>query len=113
MHELSIAINVIEIAKEYAEKANAKVIHEIEIEVGDMSGVVLESLEFALDCSVKNTILENTKRIITKVVGKARCNNCSNEFEINDLYYPCPKCNQFNSEVIQGKELRVKSINID
>ena len=58
MHELSIAMNVIEIADEYAAKANATVVKEIEIEVGELSGVVLDALEFAMEVAVKNTILE-------------------------------------------------------
>jgi hydrogenase nickel incorporation protein HypA/HybF len=113
MHELTIAANVIDIADEYAKKANAKIIYEIEIEVGFMSGVVYEALEFALKSCTENTILENSKITIIRIPGIAKCKKCSHEFEIEDLYTPCPKCKHFGYDIIQGKELRVKSINID
>ena len=106
-------MNIIDIANEFAAKENVKVINEIEIEIGEVSGVVYEALEFALECIVKNTILENARRTIIKISGKARCVSCSNEFKIEDLYTPCPNCGHFGSDIIQGKELRVKSLVVD
>ena len=49
MHELSIAVNIVEIAEENARKEDAKLISEIELEIGSQSGVVLEALELALE----------------------------------------------------------------
>jgi len=113
MHELSIAMNIIDIAGEYAEKAKAKVVHRIEIEVGELSGVVFEALEFAMENAVKNTILENAKWFIHKISGKVLCENCSYEFDTDNVYTPCPKCGDYRQEIIQGRELRVKSITVD
>ena len=113
MHELSIARGIIDIAGETARKNNIKVISEIEIEVGTISGIVIESLEFALEVSVKNTILENAKTTIIKIPCKAKCLNCSHEFEIDNYYTQCPQCEHFNFDILQGKELKVKSIIVD
>jgi hydrogenase nickel incorporation protein HypA/HybF len=113
MHELSIALNIVEIAKENAQKAKSNSIKEIELVVGELSGVVYEALEFAMDEAVKNTILENAKRTIIRIPGKAKCDSCSHEFDLKDIYTPCPKCNSFMSEIIEGKELRVKSLIVE
>lgn len=113
MHELSIATNIVEIAVEYAEKNNASVVKEIEIEVGELSGVVVEALEFAMDSATKQTILENAKVKIDFIHGKAKCNHCGHEFPVSSIYEVCPKCNSYNSEIIKGKELRVKSLIVD
>ena len=44
MHEFSIALNIVDIASRTAKKAKAKKINEVEIEVGIISGVIVEAL---------------------------------------------------------------------
>ncbi len=113
MHELSIATNIVEIVKEYTDKEKASSVNEITIEVGIVSGIVVHALEFALEEAVKDTVLQNAKINILEISGKAKCNKCSHIFEINEIYTQCPKCLDFNSDIIQGKELKVKSIIIE
>ena len=110
MHELSIATNIVEIAEESAKQSNTTVITEIELEVGELSGVVYEALEFAMVEAVKNTMLQNAKRIIIRIKGLAKCSECLHEFYVDDIFTPCPKCQSFKNDIIQGKELRVKSL---
>ena len=113
MHELSIAMNIVEIANEEAEKANVTLVREINLEVGTLSGIVIEALEFAMDEAVKNSVLQNAKIKIRKVPAKAKCLKCSTEFPVEDYYTPCPECNNFETELINGKELKIKSLVID
>ena len=113
MHELSIAMSVIDIADEYAAKANAKSVNEIEIEVGELSGVILEALEFAMEVAVKDTILENATCHYIKIPGIVRCKQCSHEFTTSNLYTPCLECNSYEQEFVSGRELRVKSLIVD
>ncbi len=110
MHELSIAMSIVEIAEDSAKQSNVSIITEIELEVGEMSGVVYDALEFAMEEAVKDTILQGAKRKINIVEGRARCLSCSHEFHVQDVFTPCPECASFDSEVIAGKELRVKSL---
>ena len=49
MHEFSIALNIVDIASKTATDASATKINEVEIEVGILSGVIIEALEFALE----------------------------------------------------------------
>lgn len=113
MHEFSIAMNIVDIATEYAEKDNTSVVKEIEIEVGELAGVVMDALEFSLELAVKETILDGARRNIISVPGKGRCTNCSHVFEIHDLYTICPECSSPAPEIIQGRELRVKSLVVE
>jgi hydrogenase nickel incorporation protein HypA/HybF len=112
MHELSIAKNIVEIASEQAKKNNLTEVDEIEIEVGRLSGVEIEALEFVLEIVTKQTILENSRTIITLIPGLARCLICSKEFGTDSFFSQCPECKGFNFQIIQGQELRVKSLNI-
>jgi hydrogenase nickel incorporation protein HypA/HybF len=110
MHELSIAMSIVDIAEENAAASGVKSVSEIQIEVGDISGVVHEALEFAMEEAVKNTVLQNAKRVVITIPGKAKCLECKHEFEIGDVFTPCPQCSSFNNEIISGQELRVKSM---
>jgi len=113
MHEFSIAMNIVDIATDYARKENAIAVKEIEIEVGELSGVVMDALEFCMDAATKESILEGASRNIYSVPGKARCRSCSHEFMIQDLYTLCPMCNSPAPEVIEGGELKVKSLLVE
>lgn len=113
MHELSIVMNIIEIAEENAKKANASVIMEIELDIGKQAGVVIEALEFAIESAKKGTMLENAKFIINEIPALARCTSCRNEYETEDLFSPCPKCSNPFSEIFQGRELKVKTLRVE
>jgi len=112
MHELSIAMNIIDIASEQARINNLSIIDEIEIEIGKLSGVEIDALKFAMEIATKRTILENSKTIISEIPGQARCLNCLQEFMIDNFFAQCPECKHFNFEIIHGQELRVKSLNV-
>ena len=113
MHELSIAVGIVDLAEKEAAKAGAKMITVIELEVGSVSGIMMDALNFAWPVATKGTILENTERIIHHVTGKAKCTQCGEVFEIDNLYDPCPKCNNYFKDIIQGKELRIKSLTVN
>jgi Zn finger protein HypA/HybF (possibly regulating hydrogenase expression) len=44
MHELSIALSIVELAANEAHKENATEVYEIELEIGEMAGIDPEAL---------------------------------------------------------------------
>lgn len=113
MHELSMVMSILDTVEENAKVHNAVSVSEIELEVGELSGVEFEALEFAFECAQRTELLKNAKVIINKISAMARCKSCNNEFETSDYYTPCPECNNYDFDVIKGKELKIKSIKID
>ncbi|MBN2215060.1 MAG: hydrogenase maturation nickel metallochaperone HypA [Bacteroidales bacterium] len=113
MHEFSIALDIVEIAVETAKANNAKTVNEVEIDVGEMSGVIYEALEFALQSAIKGTILENSKFRLNRIKAKAICNKCKHDFEPTDVMSVCTSCGSSDISLVRGKEMKVKSINID
>jgi hydrogenase nickel incorporation protein HypA/HybF len=112
MHELSIAMSIIEIVEDYSNRESATNVLEVELEIGKLSGIDYDSLTFALEATIKNTKFENTRFVIDQVQAKARCINCNIEFEIEYLFSACPECKNFGIKVIQGQELRVKTLKV-
>jgi len=110
MHELSLALEVIDLASREAEKNRIATIMEIMIEVGNLSGVEADAFEMALDMVVKDTILENAVKKIIRITGKGRCTSCDLEFEMKNILDCCPECNCYSSEIIGGREFRVVSL---
>ncbi len=110
MHELSIAMSIVEIAEENVQQSKLSKVTEIELDVGELSGVVFDALEFAMVEAVKDTVLKDAVRKINRIPGKAKCKECGCVFEVEDIYTPCPECASFENEVINGKELKVKSL---
>jgi len=81
MHELSIAVNIVDLATEEAANANAKKILRLELEIGKLSGVLPDALEFAMEEAIKGSMLENAAISYNYIPAIANCPDCCNEFE--------------------------------
>jgi hydrogenase nickel incorporation protein HypA/HybF len=110
MHELSIVMSIIEIAQQQAFQANAKGIDEIELDIGSMSGIEMDSFEFAWNQAVKGTILAEAIKKVNRITAKAQCLDCNHEFIIHQYFDPCPICGSHLIQMLKGKELKVKSL---
>lgn len=113
MHELSIAMSIIEIAEENARREKASVINEIELDIGTQAGIVLDALDFAMQSAVMGTMLENAEVKINTIQARGVCSKCKHEFTLTDMFQPCPECSNPFSEIIQGRELKVRSLKVE
>jgi hydrogenase nickel incorporation protein HypA/HybF len=113
MHELSLAMEVIDLVQREAEKSGVSRILEIRIEVGDLSGVEADPFQSALELIVKDTILADAAVQIVRTAGKGHCRNCNREFEMKHRLDTCPECRCFPAEFTGGQEFRVLSIESD
>ena len=110
MHELSLALEVIELAQREADKNKVVEIQEILIEVGDLSGVEADAFQAALELLVKDSILDGAMLKINRIPGNGNCYTCRQEFIMNNRLDTCPVCHSFPSEIKGGDEFRVISL---
>jgi hydrogenase nickel incorporation protein HypA/HybF len=110
MHELSIVMGIIDVAKKELAKAKLDRIETIELDIGTLSGIEFEALDFAWEMAVSDTVLENAERKINRIQAKAKCVSCGYTFNTNSIFDQCPKCNEMFTEILSGKELKIKSI---
>ncbi|HIP47967.1 MAG TPA: hydrogenase maturation nickel metallochaperone HypA [Lutibacter sp.] len=110
MHEMSIAIGIVNIATDEAKKANVENFAAIDLEIGTLAGIEYDSLDFVWEAAIKDSVLEKAIKNIHKIQAKAKCVDCENEFPIKFIHDSCPKCGSFLKIILQGKELRVKSL---
>lgn len=113
MHELSIAMSIVDIVEDYVKKADASKVKRLELEIGTQSGVVDEALKFAMDEAFKGNALDGAEVQIHKIQAEAKCDACSAVFAVDDIFSPCPECGVVRNELVKGKELNVKKIIVD
>ncbi|MCF8237636.1 MAG: hydrogenase maturation nickel metallochaperone HypA [Saprospiraceae bacterium] len=112
MHELSIAMSIVDIAREAVEKAGAQAVEHIELEIGQLAGIELQALEFAWSEAVRGSVLAHATKSINHISGEARCMECNTAFPIQAAYDRCPSCTSLFIEVVHGKELRVHALTV-
>lgn len=110
MHEMSIAVSIVDIAEAEAEKANVKAFSEIVLDIGTLSGIEIDALEMAMASACKGTVLNKAKLKINIIHANARCRQCGEKFEVDNMFSVCPSCGVYDLEIVQGKELKVKSL---
>lgn len=110
MHEFSLATEIVELARETALQAKKTTITELELEIGELSGVEEPALITALDSLMPNTILDNAKVKIKHTKGEAMCTECRMIFLLSDLFSLCPNCGGYAKKITSGKEFRLISV---
>ena len=112
MHEMSIAMSIVEIAEKEAKKAKVSQFAAIDLEIGTLAGIEFDALEFVWEAAVQKTVLEKAEKRIKKIPAKARCGDCEKIYSLEFIHDNCPECGSFLKTILQGKELRVKSLEV-
>ena len=110
MHEMSVVINTVNMAEEYARKNGATKILKIVLEIGEFNSVVPEYIRYFFPDVVEGTMLEGAELEIETAVGMARCRNCGNEYPWKQSDYRCPICKSEECSIISGRDFVIKEI---
>jgi hydrogenase nickel incorporation protein HypA/HybF len=114
MHELSIAMSMIEMATEEAERRGGVRVHAIHLKLGELSGVVREALLFSYEVACGGTPLEGSRLVIEEVPVVVYCPSCRAETAIISVQqFCCAVCHTPASQIVQGKELEVTALEIE
>jgi hydrogenase nickel incorporation protein HypA/HybF len=113
MHELSIALSIVDLAEEEARKANAVTISKVDVEIGTMAGIDPDSLLFAWDSVVQGTMAQQSTLVIHTIDAEAHCLECGKDFPAEHFFVQCPHCSSYRYQIIKGKELRISSLIVD
>jgi hydrogenase nickel incorporation protein HypA/HybF len=113
MHELSIAMSMVEMAEEEAARRGGVKVFAIHLKLGHLSGVVKDALLFSYEVACQGTALEGSQLIIEEVPVVVYCPTCRAETPLASLQrFCCATCGTLTPEVVQGKELEVVALEI-
>jgi len=113
MHELSIAISIVEHVEAAAAAEPNATIRAVRVRVGAYSGVIPQALRFAWDVATEGTRLAGSTLEIEEVAAAAYCPACEAQRELPDLRLRCPVCGGPTPQLVRGKELDLQRVELD
>jgi hydrogenase nickel incorporation protein HypA/HybF len=112
MHELSIAMSIVELVEEEAECRGVQV-EAVHLKLGALSGVVKEALLSCYEMACEGTQLQGSRLLVEDVPVVIFCLSCRAQRPLKSVQlFCCPECGTPASEVVQGKELEVVALEI-
>ncbi len=113
MHELSIALNLIEIAAEEARQRGVRVTA-LHLKVGPLSGVVAEALVSAYELAREGTLLDNSRLEIEETSITMNCPACDAPRAVASIQnLCCSACGEPAMEITGGRELELTALEIE
>jgi hydrogenase nickel incorporation protein HypA/HybF len=112
MHELSIAISIVELAEEEAERRGVQV-DAVHLKLGALSGIVKDALLSSYEMACENTRLQGSRLVVEEVPVMIFCPRCRGQRTLSSVQlFCCPECGTPCSEIVQGKEIEVVALEI-
>jgi hydrogenase nickel incorporation protein HypA/HybF len=111
MHELSIAMSIVEMAQEQAEIHGHAQVQAVHLRLGLLSGVAKEALLSCYEMACEATPLEGSQLLIEEIPVEVFCPQCEVPRAIRSIqWFCCPECGASTPTVLRGKELEVVAL---
>lgn len=113
MHELSIALGIVDLACEELNRLGAARVEAVHLRLGLLAGVVKEALLFSFQAAATGTPLAGARLQIEDVPVTVWCVPCSAERRLAVVARRrCPVCDAVTPEVVRGEELELVALEI-
>jgi hydrogenase nickel incorporation protein HypA/HybF len=113
MHELSIALSIVDAAAEEAARNGAARVTAVHLKLGEMSGVVPEALRSAWDLATEDSPIAGAELKIDEEPATAICETCGGARRIKSISeMACRECGAHVGELVSGRALEVTGIEI-
>lgn len=113
MHELSIAVSMIDQIIEEAESRGGLKVEVVHLKLGIFSGVYEDALLFAYELACEGTALEGSRLEIETIPLVIHCPLCGKDQIPSSVYQLyCPECLTPAHEIVTGREIEVASLEV-
>jgi hydrogenase nickel incorporation protein HypA/HybF len=113
VHELSIAVSIVDGALEELRRRGAEEVTAIYVRVGRLSGVDRDALLFSYGLAVQDTALARSRLVIEPVEVAIFCPQCQAERPTRDFpMLICEACGALAGSVVHGNELEMTGMEI-
>jgi hydrogenase nickel incorporation protein HypA/HybF len=114
MHELSIAMSIIELAEEESERHGGAPVTAVHLKLGVLSGVVKEALLGSFEMACEETPLKGARLVVEELPVLIFCRTCQAQRSISSVQlFCCMECGTPSGDIVQGKELEVVALEIE
>lgn len=111
MHEVSLAFEIIEMSRAVAQQHQALQVKAVHIAVGQLAGVEVDALQFALNNMRMDDMFEGTVFHIHVVPAQGQCKHCNAIQHVERFGDVCKQCGN-PLQLIEGTSLQLSSIEI-
>jgi hydrogenase nickel incorporation protein HypA/HybF len=102
----------VDIIRQYVPESQTPDIRLVRVRVGQMAGIVPDSLDFCFGAIVDGTPLSGARLDIEETVVRCHCEGCDEVFAVEGAAFLCPRCGSGDIKVISGTELQVVEIEL-
>jgi hydrogenase nickel incorporation protein HypA/HybF len=113
MHELSLAQGILNLVQEHVPPERLAAVRLVRVDVGRLSGVVADSLEFCFSVLVEETPLKDSRLEPNTIPLRLACADCRETFVSEGDIFHCPSCDGSRTTVVSGMELLVAEIELE
>ena len=113
MHELSIAMSIVEQTEQIRKEQSAQKVVRVFLRLGILSGVEHESLAFSFPLAAAGTGTAEAELIINSSPVKLRCGICGSESASDNTFLICRACGSDVVRLISGQELVLESLELE
>ena len=110
MHELSIAVGLIEQVEALLDENQAALATRVCVRIGSLSGVEPEALRMAFPVAAEDGRVAADALEIECVPAKARCGACGRSYEPAFPFLACEHCGDADVEVLEGRDMTLISV---
>lgn len=82
------------------------------LEIGQLSGLVPDSVRFCFELCAQGTPCEGARLDIIDTPGRAHCRDCTDDIEVPDSIALCP-CGSANLEITGGQQLKIRQVEVE
>jgi len=112
MHELSVALSIVEAVEEESARHPGHV-EAIHLRLGPLAGVVKEALLSAWELACEGSELTGVRLVVEDVPIIIYCPACkSNQSPVSMQWLCCAKCDTPAGEIVQGREMEIRALEI-
>ncbi len=113
MHEVGVAAGIFDIVRQHVPVSQAALVRAVRVRVGEMAGVLPDSLDFCFGAIVAGTPYSSASLAIERVPARGLCGACKRVFDVSRLEFRCPACGDLGITVTSGEELQVVDVEVD
>jgi hydrogenase nickel incorporation protein HypA/HybF len=113
VHEISVALSLIEGIQETASKQGIGKVNAVHVRVGALSGIVRDALLFSWDVATENTVAAGSRLCIEEIPLVVFCERCEGERTPRPgTGLLCPDCGTPAPHIVRGREMQLIALEV-
>ncbi|GAC1304999.1 MAG: hydrogenase maturation nickel metallochaperone HypA [Vulcanimicrobiaceae bacterium] len=113
MHELSIALGLLDAVGAAAEREGATRVSSVRLRLGRMSGIARDALLFSWELARADTLASDARLLIDDVAVAVWCRDCGCERAVREGEgLTCAACGAIAPQIVRGREIELIAMEV-